>query len=107
MKRLIAPLLVLAPFAASAYPIDVSFVSQGLDVSVESVEQSGSTIIHLINHESKELRCSANFNAGVESRRRSAVLGPGQGQTLQFSPRREVVRMRVTVECIPTSEDKD
>ena len=106
MKRLIAPLLVLSPLVAFAYPIDVSVVSQGLDVSAESVEQDGSTIIHLINHEPVELRCSVNFNAGVESRRRNAIIGPGKGQTMQFSPRREVVRMRVRVECSPTSEGR-
>jgi hypothetical protein len=105
MKRLIAPLLALAPLAANAYPIDVDVVSEGLDVSVESVEQDGSTIIHLINHEPVALRCSANFNAGVESRRRTAIIGPGKGQTLKFSPRREVVRMRVRVECSTTAED--
>jgi hypothetical protein len=105
MKKLIGPLLVMAPLAASAYPIDVTVVSKGLDVSVESVEQSGSTIIHLLNHEPVELRCSANFNAGVESRRRTTIIGPGKGQTLQFAPRREVVRMRVRIECSPTAEE--
>jgi hypothetical protein len=106
MKRLIAALLVLAPLEAHAYPIDVSVSSKGLDVSVESVEQDGSTILHLMNHEPEELRCTANFNAGVESRRRTAIIGPGKGQTLKFTPRREVVRMRVQVECSPTEADE-
>jgi hypothetical protein len=106
MKKLIASLLVLAPLMAVAYPIDVTIVSKGLDVSAESVMQDGSTILHLVNHEQEELRCSVNFNAGVESRRRTAILGPGASQTLQFSPRREVVRMRVRVDCSPTAEDQ-
>ena len=33
MKKLIASLLVLAPLMAAAYPIDVTIVSKGLDVS--------------------------------------------------------------------------
>ncbi len=105
MKKLYALVLLLCATSAFGYPIDVSVVTRGLDISAESIEQRGATIIHLRNHEPVAVRCDVLFNAGVESRRRQAVIPAGDGQTLQYSPRREVVRMRVRVECEPTGED--
>ena len=99
MKKLLAWLPLLFTGVAFAYPIDVNIVTRGLDVTAESIEQRGTTIIHLENHEPKKLRCELFFNAGAESRRRNAILEPGGGQTVQFSPLREVVRMRVRIEC--------
>lgn len=104
MKKLYALVLSLGPAVAFAYPIDVDVVTRGLDISFESIEQRGATVLHLRNHEPVTVHCSVLFNAGVESRRRQAVIAAGDGQTLQFTPRREVVRMRVRVECEPKEE---
>lgn len=95
--------LALAP-AAMAYPIDVRIVTKGLDVSAESVQQGNGTVLHLVNHESVGLRCEILFDAGAESRRRDAVLDPAGRKTLRFDPLREVVRMRVRVECEAAEE---
>jgi hypothetical protein len=93
------------PATALAYPIDVDVVTRGLDVTADSIQQGNGTVVHVTNHEAVALRCEVLFNAGAESRRRIALLDAGGRQTLRYDPLREVVRMRVRIECRPADEE--
>jgi hypothetical protein len=96
---------LLLPLRALAYPIDVEIVTQGLDVDADSIQQGNGTVLNVINHEAVALRCDVLFNAGAESRRRVALLDPGGRTTVRYDPLRQVVRMRVRIECTPTGDD--
>jgi hypothetical protein len=103
MKRRFALLALMAPALALAYPIDVRVVTRGLDVGAESIQQGNATILHLINHEPVALRCEVLFDAGAESRRRTTLLDPGGRKTVRYDPLREVVRMTVRIDCMPSA----
>lgn len=106
MNRTVAAVLaMLAPAIALAYPVEVLFTSRGLDITIQDVQQDNSTILHLTNHEPVTVRCEIEFDAGVETRRRSAIINAGAGQTMTHTPRREVVRMRVRVACEPLEDE--
>lgn len=105
IRNVVWMLALALPASALAYPIEVDIVTRGLDVDAESVQQGNGTILHLISHESVELRCNVLFNAGAESRRRVALLDPGGRMTVRYDPLRQVVRMRVRVECEATGDD--
>jgi hypothetical protein len=106
MKRILySALALLAPAIALAYPVEVLFTSQGLDITIQDIQQDNSTVLHLTNHEVVAVRCEIEFDAGVETRRRSAIIEAGSGETMTHTPRREVVRMRVRVECKPLEDE--
>ena len=105
-RRLVLPALML-PAAALAYPIDVRVVTRGLDVGAESIQQGNGTILNLLNHEPVALRCEVLFDAGAESRRRVVMLDPAGRGTVRFDPLREVVRMRVRVDCAPSEGEEE
>ena len=100
-RTVYAALALLAPAVALAYPVEVLFTSRGLDVTIQDVQQDNSTILHLANHEPVAVRCEVEFDAGVETRRRRAIIEAGAGETMTHTPRREVIRMRVRVNCAP------
>lgn len=86
--------------AALAYPVDMDFEGNGLDVLAEVDRIGEQTIVRLTNGESFRVRCEAVFRNGPEqSRARRVVLGPGESRPLVFAPQRAVVRMRVSVWC--------
>lgn len=106
MNRLhAAGALILLVGTAHAYPVDINVVTRGNDVEATHVQEGQGTIIRLHNHDPVELRCAVLFDAGVENRRRTAIVPGGKSVTVAYTPRREVVRMRVRIECNPTEDE--
>jgi hypothetical protein len=101
MRRTVALGVLLAwTVPALAYPVDLEFERNGLDVAAVLDQVGAQTIVRLTNGESFPVRCEAVFRNGPEqSRSRRAVLEPGDTRPLTFTPNRTVVRMRVEVWC--------
>ena len=99
--RAAAWLLVLSCGTANAYPVDVSMASGGLHVEALASQLGAATILELINGEPFAVRCDVYFRNGPERRRRKVTVEAAGRHTVRFSPTRDVVRVRVSVECWP------
>jgi hypothetical protein len=101
MSRAIALGVLLAwTVPALAYPVDLEFERNGLDVMAMVDQVGAQTIVRVTNGEAFPVRCEAIFRNGPEqSRARRAVLQPGDTRPFAFAPNRTVVRMRVQVWC--------
>ena len=101
MRRTVALGVLLAwATTALAYPVDLQFERNGLDVAAVVDQIGGQTIVRLTNGESFPVRCEATFRNGPErSRARRAILQPGDTRPFTFTPSRTVVRMRVEAWC--------
>lgn len=102
-KTCLAGVLLAASATALAYPVEMDFERNGLDVHAEVSQVGEQTIVMLTNGEGFPVRCEAVFRNGPEqSRARRVVLEAGDSRPLNFSPQRSVVRMRVEVWCEST-----
>ena len=108
MSRLIvlAFALLLGSVAAHAYPVDLSFKSQGLDVDATHTLLGESTVVRLQNYEQFAVRCNVQFRNGPQlARTRKVTIAAGESGIARFMPSRVVVRLRVSVECWPAEQD--
>lgn len=105
--RTVLPILLLAWGVAGAYPVDVTTKMHGLRIDANQSQLALGTLIDLVNHEPMAVRCDVNFRNGPERRRRRVTVEAAARRTATFTPRREVVRVRVNVECWPAHQDGD
>ena len=104
----IALACLLCSGLAHAYPIELVFKSQGLDVDATHALLGESTVVRLLNHEDFAVRCDVQFNNGPQlERTRKVTVAAGDSGIARFTPSRVVLRLRVTVECWPAAEGKD
>jgi hypothetical protein len=104
--RFTLALAALMPALAAAFPIDLQMKSKGLDVDHRTSQMELTTVIQLTNHESQAVRCAVQFRNGPEIAQTRRVTIPAQkSSTVQYTARRTVVRMRVTVTCTEEEED--
>ncbi len=101
---LLAAVLLAASAAAWAFPIEVDYRSQGLDVDVVPMRLDNGAVVKLRNNESLSVRCEARFRNGPEERRRSATIPPGDVAPMRYTAQRQVVRLRVVIDCVPVPE---
>ena len=104
MKRrvLLSVAAMLVSAIARAYPIDLQVSSQGLDVEALPEALGEATVVRLVNHESFPVRCDVRFSNGPEiGRVRKVTVRPGDDHIARFMPSRQVVRLKVSVECWP------
>jgi hypothetical protein len=99
--RLVATLVLLsAAGAALAFAVEMDFDAGGLDVLAEPYSQGPVAVVRLINGEAFPVRCRATFRNGPEaSRLRQAIVPGGDSATLSWAPKRNVVRLRIEVNC--------
>lgn len=100
-KRLLAVLLAMLPAMAQAFPIEVNMENHGLDIEAVPVRVAWGAVIQIRNNEPLATRCRVDFRNGPERKRRSAVIPSGESVSVQYQAQREVVRLRVTVDCLP------
>lgn len=108
MVRCVLALTLLFSTAAHGYPIDLELRSQGLDVEALPELLGVATVVRLINHEVFPVRCDVRFNNGPEiGRVRKVTVRPGDDHIARFTPSRQVIRLKVTVECWPAEQKAD
>lgn len=89
--------------AAQAYPIDLDLRSEGLDVEALPRQLDQATVVQLLNHEPFPVRCDVRFTNGPEiSRVRKVTVESGERHIARFLPSRQVIRLRVDVDCWPS-----
>lgn len=106
-RRIILLTALLACATAAAYPIQVSLETHGLDVLANASLAGNGTILDLVSSEPTSVRCDVNFRNGPERRLRRVTVEPAGRRTVTFNPRRQVTRLRITVECWPAHQDDD
>jgi hypothetical protein len=103
MRRLLAAAaLMLLAGSAAAFPTELTFDDGGLNVEAELISDGRLAIVRVTNGEGFALLCDAVFRNGPEvGRVRRVVVGPASVATLNWTPRRKVVRLRVEASCRP------
>lgn len=103
MKRFLAAgLLALLAGPAAAFPTDIEIDAGTLDVTAAVHADGRLAIVEVINRERFAVRCNAVFRNGPEvSRARRTIVAAEDTGTLTWTPRREVVRLRVELRCVP------
>lgn len=101
MRRLlVAAALILLAETAAAFPTELAFDDGGLNVEAELVSDGRLAIVRVTNGENSPLLCDAIFRNGPElGRARRVIVGPSSVATLNWTPRRKVVRLRVEASC--------
>ena len=99
--------LLLASGTAVAFPIEVTVETHGLQVQAEHSRAGNGTVMNLINHEPRAVRCEVHFRNGPERRRRRVTIDAAAQRTVTFMPQRAVARLRVNVECRPAHPDDE
>ena len=103
-RFLMVAVLLAAPVAGWAFPIEVDFRSEGLDIDIVPMQLDNGAVVKLQNNESLPVRCQARFKNGPEERRRSATIPPGDTAPMRYTARRQVLRLRVVIDCVPVPE---
>ncbi|MEZ2746352.1 3-phosphoglycerate kinase [Halopseudomonas bauzanensis] len=87
---------------AAAFPIDVELGPGASEVSVSSTDLSNIAALRLVSHAAVPLRCQATFVNGPERPLpRRVRLQPGEEAVLTHEFTREIIRIRVRVDCAP------
>ena len=95
-----AAVLVLAAGTALAFAVELEFDPGGLDVLAEAYSDGRLALVRVANGEDFALRCQAVFRNGPEiARTRQAIVAPGESATLSWAPNRNVVRLRIQLQC--------
>jgi len=101
MNRWCVALLAGLPLTAPAYPIDVKMAGDAqIEYSAHDIAADLASLT-LINSGKNAARCTVTFNNGPEMPRiRRTLLAPGETTHLTVKLHRQVVRLRVEVECV-------
>jgi hypothetical protein len=95
------PLLLLAGLVF-AFPTDLEVSANDLAIAAQVHTDGRNAIVNVSNSEDFAVRCDALFRNGPEMGRvRRAIIEPGESAPLSWTPRREVVRLRIELECRP------
>ena len=103
-RYLFVAALLAAPAVTWAFPIDVDSRSEGLDIDIVPMQLDFGAIVRLQNNESLPVKCEARFKNGPEERRRSATIPPGDIAPMRYTAQRQIVRLRVSIDCVPVPE---
>jgi len=110
MMRKIQPVLfitALIPAIAMAFPIDIEMNSKGLDIDYRTSQIEMMVALQLTNHDLQAAECAVRFQNGPElARTRRVTIGAQKSTTVQYTARRTVVRMRVTITCTEVEDDE-
>ncbi len=102
MNRWCIAMFAGLPLAALAYPIDVEMTpgDTQIDYSAHDIAADLASLT-LVNVGENAVRCTATFNNGPEMPRiRRALLAPGETTHLTVKLHRQVVRLRIDVQCV-------
>lgn len=103
MRKIITAVsLALLATAAAAFPTDLEINAEGLSIAAQTESDGRLAFIHISNREAFAVRCEAAFRNGPEvSRVRRATLEAAESRSLSWMPRRQVIRVRVVLSCVP------
>lgn len=109
MNRWCVALLAGLPLTALAYPIDVEMVPGDTQISYSAHDIAADLAsLTLVNPGENPARCTVTFNNGPEMPRiRRTLLAPGETAHLTVKLHRQVVRLRIDVECLSTARRVD
>lgn len=98
--KLLSATLLLQAGAGSVFPIDLEVHADHLAIATQVHTDGRTAIVNVINRENFAVRCDALFRNGPEiGRVRRAIIEPGDSAPLPWTPRREVVRLRIELQC--------
>lgn len=101
-KSLAAVSLALLATTAAAFPTDLEINAEGLSVTAHTESDGRLAFVHINNREAFAVRCEAAFRNGPEvGRVRRATLEAAESRSLSWMPRRQVIRVRVVLSCVP------
>jgi hypothetical protein len=101
-KLFIAVMAALMAGTAWGYPADLEIRPKGLNIGAIVHSDGRLAMVRITNQEATPLRCDAFFRNGPEQgRTRHAIVDSGDSATLSWMPRREVVRLRIQLNCEP------
>ena len=99
---LVVGIVLAPPVFAEAFPIDVELGPGASEVSVSSTDLINIAALKLVSHAAVPLRCQATFVNGPERPLpRRVSLQPGQVAVLTHEFTREIIRIRVSIDCAP------
>lgn len=105
--QLVIFVTALIPAIAMAFPIDIEMNSKGLDIDYRTSQIEMTVALQLTNHDMQAAECAVQFRNGPElARTRRVTVGAQKSTTVQYTARRTVLRMRVTINCTEV-EDKE
>lgn len=100
LSAVIGILLVL-PLSAWAFPIDVELQPETTQISVTATDLANMAAVMLTSNEKTALQCQVDFVNGPERPvPRRVRLQPDEQVTVSQFFRRQINRVRVTVECV-------
>jgi hypothetical protein len=101
MPRLIAALVLMTMAgAAAAFPVDLEVDAGELRIGTIVHSDGHIAVVRVTNDEDVTVRCDAVFRNGPEvGRERNAIIEPSASAALSWTPRREVVRLRIELTC--------
>ncbi len=103
-RKFFLAVLLCAPFVAEAFPIEVKLNSAGLDIDTIPMQLDWGAIVRVKNNEELAIRCDARFVNGPDEKRRVATIPPGDIAPMRYSTQREILRLRVFLDCVPVPE---
>lgn len=82
------------------FPVNVQLQAEGLDLTTSTGNVGNVATVTLTNQDSREVFCVAAFQNGPEQPNPvRARLAPGEKTVLTQAFQREIIQVRVTIEC--------
>jgi len=112
MKRIILSGLVCSlflnwtvPFAQGDYLIDLKTEMNGEDIQASTLSSGQTTLLVLESQSPKKLYCETVFHSGPEFPRvKKRLIEPMEKAVLTYTSKREIIRMKVNVNCHPNED---
>jgi hypothetical protein len=90
---------LLAVNAVADGPVDVTRCFDGMHLEMRDGWVGNTVYVDLDSFDGRTAYCSVEFKNGPERRTRKTEVEAEESKTVTFSPRREVIRLRITVRC--------
>ena len=91
-----------APALAAPFPIDIHLEPGAAEVSATTTDLSNIAAVKLTSHAAVPLRCAATFVNGPERPLpRRLRLAPGEEVVVTHEFTRQIIRVRVNIDCAP------
>lgn len=109
VTRLGALLITVQAFAsqnlsAAVFPIDIKRQLNGLKIidRASHIDVGSTVVLVLSNLDQRKASCRVSFDPSIEQRKRfKRVVDPGTAASINYSPGRQVNRLKINIVCKP------
>ena len=96
--------LAIAFTAIAEGRTDVTRCFDGMHLEMQSGWIANKVYVDLDSFDGRTAYCSVEFKNGPERRTRKTEVQSDESKTVTFAPRREVIRLKITVRCADSRE---